>query len=110
MFKDPATKRNKFKKIEYLKKDINEEFAYDLLSAVFERNRDEFMGNYVLEAKLYPITDRQKQLILKFKDEGYISDFDVDLKGLNKYTATVVIAYVFALLEAGLLKRKRLAA
>jgi superfamily II DNA or RNA helicase len=110
MFKDPATKRNKFKKIEYLKKDINEEFAYDLLSAVFERNRDEFMGNYVLEAKKYPVTDRQKQLILKFKEEGYISESDADLKNLNKYTATVVIAYVFALLEAGLLKHRKFAA
>ena len=110
MFKDPTTKRNRFKKIEYLKKDVNEEFAFDLLSAVFERNRDEFMSNYVLEAKLYPVTDRQKQLILKFKDEGYIFEPDVDLNNLNKYTATVVIAYVFALLEAGLIKRKRLVA
>lgn len=106
MFKDPATKRNKFKKIEYLKKDINEEYGYDLLSAVFERNRDEFMSNYVLEAKKYPVTDRQKQLILKFKDERYISKGDVDLDNLNKYTATVVIAYVFSLKEAGLLKRR----
>jgi superfamily II DNA or RNA helicase len=110
MFKDPGTKRNKFKKIEYLKKEINEEFAYDLLSAVFERNRDEFMSNYVLEAKKYPVTDRQKQLILKFKEEGYISESDADLKNLNKYTATVVIAYVFALLEAGLLKHRKSAA
>jgi hypothetical protein len=107
MFKDPATKRNSFKKIEYLKKDVNEEYGYDLLSAVFERNRDEFMSNYVLEAKKYPVTDRQKQLILKFKEEGYISKSDVDdLDNLNKYTATVVIGYVFALKEAGLLKRQ----